>query len=78
MAIVKQLETYYEVELRFLAVGLEKETDPIRRSDIAWYCVQRCLGATQFANQLGVDFDTVDQMFEAVKEKIYKMAENGA
>lgn len=78
MAIVKQLETYYEMELRFLAVGLEKETDLIRRSDIAWYCIQRCLGATQFANQLGVDFDTVDQMFEAVKEKIYKMTENGA
>ena len=78
MAIVKQLETYLEVELHFLAVGLEKETDLIQRSNIAWYCVQRCLGATQFANQLGADFGVVEAMFEAVKEKIYKMTENGA
>lgn len=78
MELVKQLETYYEVELQYLAVGLEKETDPIQRSNMAWYCVQRSMGATQFANQIGVDFATAEAMFEAFKEKILEMAENGA
>ena len=78
MDIIKQLETYLEIELKFLAVGLAKETDPIQRSNIAWYCVQRCLGATQFANQIGIDFATAEAMFEAFKEKVFEMAENGA
>ena len=78
MDIIKQLETYFEVELRYLAVGLEKEADPIQRSNIAWYCIQRCLGATQFANQIGVDFAAAEAMFEALKEKVFEMAENGA
>ena len=78
MEIIKQLEAYLEVELKFLAVGLSKETDPIQRSNIAWYCVQRSMGATQFANQIGVDFATAEAMFEAFKEKVLEMAENGA
>ena len=78
MDTIKQLETYLETELKFLAVGLANETDLIQRSNIAWYCVQRCMGATQFANQLGVDFGIVEQMFEAFKAKALEMAENGA
>ena len=78
MDIIKQLEIYLDIELKFLAVGLEKETDPIQRSNMAWYCVQRSMGAIQFANQIGVDFAIAEAMFEAFKEKILEMAENGA
>ena len=77
MDIIKQLETYLDIELKFLAVGLAKETDLIQRSNSAWYCVQRSMGATQFANQIGVDFAIAEAMFEAFKEKVLEMAENG-
>lgn len=77
MNIIKELEACFETELRYTKVGLEKETDPHRRSEIAWYCVQRCLGAAQFANQLGGDFSIIEPMFEFFKEKVMKMA-NGA
>jgi hypothetical protein len=44
---------------------------------MAWYCVQRCLGAAQFANQLGGDFGIIEPMFEGIKEKIAEMENRG-
>ena len=76
MDIIKELEAYFKTELAYLKVGLDKETDPKRRNEMAWYCVQRCLGAAQFANQLGGDFGVIEPMFEGIKEKIAEM-ENG-
>ena len=70
---ITELETYLEIELRYLKVGLDKETDLIQRSNIAWYCLQRGLGACQFANQLGGDFSIIEPMFEFYKEKIEKL-----
>ena len=71
--IIAELEAYLETEMCYLKVGLDKETDPIQRSNIAWYCVQRCLGVCQFANQLGGDFNIIGSMFEFYKEKIEKL-----
>lgn len=76
MDIIKELEACFKTELTYLQVGLDKETDPKRRNEMAWYCVQRCLGAAQFANQLGGDFSIIEPMFEGIKEKIAEM-ENG-
>ena len=73
--IIKELAKYFDTELFYVKVGLEKETDLIQRSHIAWYCTQRCLGAAQFANQMGVDYGIIEAMFEGVKEKI-KTLEN--
>ena len=75
--IITELEACFETEINYLKVGLNNETDPIKRNDIAWYCVQRCLGAAQFANQMGGDFGIIEPMFEYYKEKVMKMA-NGA
>lgn len=77
MNTIKELEAYFETELRYTKAGLDKETDPKRRNEISWYCVQRCLGAAQFANQLGGDFSIIEPMFEYVKERVMKIA-NGA
>ena len=76
MDIIKELEACFKTELVYLKVGLDKETDPKRRNEMAWYCVQRCLGAAQFANRLGGDFSIIEPMFEGIKEKIAEM-ENG-
>ena len=70
---ITELETYLEIELRYLKVALDGETDLIQRSNIAWYCMQRCLGACQFANHLGGDFSIIEPMFEFYKEKIEKL-----
>lgn len=77
MDIIKELEACFETELTYLKVGLDKETNSKCRNEMAWYCVQRCLGAAQFANQLGGDFGIIEPMFEGIKEKIAEMA-NGA
>ena len=77
MDYIKELEACFKTELTYLKVGLDKETDPKRRNEMAWYCVQRCLGAAQFANQLGGDFSIIEPMFEGVKEKIAEMENRG-
>ena len=77
MDIIKELEACFETELTYLKVGLDKETNSKCRNETAWYCVQRCLGAAQFANQLGGDPGIIEPMFEGIKEKISEMA-NGA
>lgn len=71
--IITELETYFETEISYLKVGLNNESDLIQRGNMAWYCVQRCLGATQFANQVGGDFSIIEPMFEYYKEKIYTL-----
>lgn len=71
--IIEELEAYCETEMYYLKVGLEKETDPAQRNKIAWYCMQRCLGACQFANHLGADFSIIEPMFEFYKAKIEKL-----
>ena len=73
--IIQELESCFETEINYLKVGLDRETDLIKRNDMGWYCVQRCLGAAQFANQMGGDFGIIEPMFEYYKEKIYKLAE---
>ena len=77
MDYIKKLERYFEIELHYLAAGLSKEHDRRNRGNVAWYCVQRCLGATQFAEMCGADSGTVELMFEGIKERIAEM-ENGA
>ena len=74
--IVTELESYLETEMFYLKTGLEKETDPTQRDKMGWYCLQRCLGACQFANQLGADFSIIEPMFEYYKEKIEKLKNN--
>ena len=76
MDIIKELEACFKTELTYLKVGLDKETDPKRRNEMAWYCVQRCLGATQFAEMCGADSGTVEAMFESIKERIAILEEN--
>ena len=73
--IIQELEACFETEISYLRIGLDRETDLIKRGDMAWYCVQRCLGAAQFANQMGGDFSIIEPMFEYYKEKIIKMGE---
>lgn len=71
--IKEKLIAYYKLELNYTKVGLEKETDPIRRSDICWYAVQRCLGAGQFAESMGLPYEIMEMLFESVKINLQEL-----
>jgi hypothetical protein len=74
--IEEKLIAYYQLELNYTKRGLEKETDPIQRSDICWYALQRCLGAGQFANSMGLPYEIMEMLFEAMRTNLQEL-ENG-
>ena len=63
----KELEKYFETDLVYVRVGLDKETDTKLRGDICWYAMQRALGAVQLAQMLGLPFNEVEPMYENYK-----------
>ena len=69
----EQLITYYQQELNYTKAGLAKETDPIQRSDICWYALQRCLGACQFAQMMGLPFEIAEMLFEAMRANLQEL-----
>jgi hypothetical protein len=77
LTIANQLNEYYQQEYRYTKVALVGETNPIERGKICWYCLQRCLGACQYAQMLGLRFETAEGLFEAQRE-LLKILEAGA
>ena len=67
MNVKKELEKYFETDLVYVRVGLDKETDTKRRGDICWYAIQRALGAVQLAQMLGLPFSEAEPMYENYK-----------
>ena len=72
-----KLDEYFKTELRYLEIALNNETDLIQRSNICWYTLQRCLGASQFAELCGVPYSLIEAMYEGVRQKVNEM-EKGA
>ena len=66
----EKLIEYLNTELHYTEVGIKEETDLNRIENIAWYARQRGLGATQFANSLGMPFEEVEAIFEEYVNKI--------
>ena len=60
----EKLKEYLQTELHYIKVGMAKEMSLVRIENIAWYGRQRGLGATQFANSLGMDFQEAEAIFE--------------
>ena len=60
----EKLIEYLKTELHYTEIGLKKEMSLIRIENIAWYARQRGLGATQFANALGMDYAEAEAIFE--------------
>ena len=69
----EKLIEYLNIELHYTEVSMKKETNLVRIENIAWYARQRGLGATQFANSLGMDFAEVEAIFEWYVNKIEVM-----
>ena len=60
----EKLIEYLKTELHYTRVEIENEISLIRIENIAWYARQRGLGATQFANALGMDYAEAEAIFE--------------
>lgn len=71
-----RLIAYYQQELNYTKVGLVHEADPIQRNNICQYTLQRCLGACQFAQMMGLPFDIAEMLFEAMRTNLQEF-ENG-
>ena len=59
----EKLADFLESEKVYVKVGLDKEDDPECRNDICWNARQRALGAVEFAQLCGLDYDTAEEMF---------------
>ena len=59
----EKLADFLETEKVYVKVGLDKEDDPECRNDICWDARQRALGAVEFAQLCGLDYDTAEEMF---------------
>lgn len=66
----EELIEYLNTELHYTEIGIKKEISLIRIENILWYARQRGLGATQFANTLGMPFEEVEAIFEWYVNKI--------
>ena len=71
-----KLQKYFGMELYYTKVHLEGEKDPIARNKICWLCLQRCLGAAQLAELMGVPYETVENLYNKQRELLQEM-ENG-
>lgn len=66
----EKLAEFFNQELIYTMIGLDREKDPKYRSDICWYAIQRGLGATTFAQMCGMTFEEVELMYEEYKKKL--------
>ncbi len=69
----QKLIDYLKIELNYTKVGIEKAPDIFKKDEIAWYARQRGLGATQFANSLGLEFSKAEAIFEWYQNELEGM-----
>ena len=72
----EKLKQFFEIEKTYVKVGLDREDDTKRRSDICWYARQRALGAVDIAQMCGLDYDTVEKMFYGYCDELERMEHN--
>ena len=69
----EKLREFLATELNYIKVGFEDQPAMVKRSDIAWYGIQRGLGASEFAQKCGLSYEDAEQLFEEYKMKIHEM-----
>ena len=69
----EKLKQFFETELHYTEIGLKREINTVERGKIAWYAIQRGLGAITFAQMCGMPFEEAEPMFEEYKQKVEEM-----
>ena len=59
----EKLIQFFDTDFRFVEIGMRKETDPKRFSEIVWYARQRAVGAVDMAQLCGLSSKEGELMF---------------
>lgn len=70
---IEKLREYFTVELNLTTAAVNNRLVCANKSESVWYAVQRCLGASQFANTCGLDFQEVEREYEIIKAKLMEL-----
>ena len=71
--VIEALQEQFKMELFYANSGVQRNKDPRNVENAKWYAIQRCLGAIDLAQQLGLPYEVAEKIFQEIKEKIYKL-----
>lgn len=61
----EKLTQFFNTDFHYVEVGVRKETDRQRISEMIWYARQRALGAVDLAQICGLSYEEAEPMFNA-------------
>lgn len=59
----EKLTQFFGTDFHYVEIGVRKETDRQRISEIIWYARQRALGAVDMAQLCGLSSEEAERMF---------------
>lgn len=59
----EKLTQFFDTDFHYVEIGVRKETDRQRISEIIWYARQRALGAVDMAQLCGLSSEEAERMF---------------
>jgi hypothetical protein len=77
--ILKQVEAYYEMEYHNAELVATRNTwarEQGRISATINATLSRCLGVAFFVQQLNIDYETINEIYEKFREKVNKLLDN--
>lgn len=66
----EKLEKFLDTDFFYVSKGLENENDLKRSNEICQNARHRALGACEFANALGLDYETALEMFNEYCDRL--------
>ena len=70
---IEKLREYFTVELNLTTAAVNNRVVCANKSETVWYAIQRCLGASQFADTCGLKYQEIEREFEIVKAKLMEL-----
>ena len=71
--VEKQVVEYFEDEYQRLVQLLADPPIWLTKSEAIQNCLQRCLGVAEFAQVLNADYDYLDSLMTAQRERCYQL-----
>ena len=71
--VEKQVAEYFEDEYQRLVQLLADPPIWLTKSEAIQNCLQRCLGVAEFAQEFNADYDCLDSLMTAQRERCYQL-----
>ena len=71
--VEKQVAEYFEDEYQRLVRLLADPPIWLTKSEAIQNCLQRCLGVAEFAQEFNADYDYLDSLMTAQRERCYQL-----